>query len=206
MESVTVATEQEKLGTLSIDYLLASYATEESAKGVFFLNGDKWLPLWPLLEWERDQRTRSGKELPTAVPSGPEAVKTQYFVMVEDESRGPYTIMQLRTMWASGALTGQMAYWKTGMEDWLPLESMMNELENSRGTSQPGENEDDDDEPPTGLFCGLTIIFPLVGLVAGIVWACSPRPSYRAASAALIVLSLVMMFAGAILIAVLRAV
>jgi hypothetical protein len=56
-----------------------------------------------------------------------------YYLLQNDEKRGPYTIGQLRTMWSSGALTSETLY-STKADaktdgDWLPLEFIIDQLE-----------------------------------------------------------------------------
>ena len=55
----------------------------------------------------------------------------QYLIFQNGEQKGPFTLLQLRAMWSSGAITVQTLYWQEGQPDWLPLESMLNQLESS---------------------------------------------------------------------------
>ena len=52
-----------------------------------------------------------------------------YYVLQNDETKGPYTLNQLRSMWGSGALTGNMRYCEEGYTDWLPLSDLQLMLE-----------------------------------------------------------------------------
>lgn len=52
-----------------------------------------------------------------------------YYILQNDETKGPYTIGQLRSMWNSGAITGQTHYCQEGYSEWLPLRGLQAELE-----------------------------------------------------------------------------
>ena len=54
----------------------------------------------------------------------------QYLIFQNGEQKGPFTLLQLRAMWSSGAITVQTLYWQEGQPDWLPLESILQHLEN----------------------------------------------------------------------------
>lgn len=49
----------------------------------------------------------------------------KYYVMVGDERRGPFTLQQLQGMWQSGAITMDTKYWIEGLDDWMPLSSIL---------------------------------------------------------------------------------
>jgi hypothetical protein len=52
-----------------------------------------------------------------------------YYILQNDETKGPYTIGQLRSMWNAGAITGQTHYCKEGYSRWFPLSGLQSELE-----------------------------------------------------------------------------
>lgn len=52
-----------------------------------------------------------------------------YFLHIENRSKGPYTIGQLRGMWNSGTITGETLYFETGGSEWLPLSTIADILE-----------------------------------------------------------------------------
>lgn len=54
-----------------------------------------------------------------------------YYVDINCEASGPYTIGQLRAMWNSGAITSKTLYCREGWSQWLPLSAMISELEPS---------------------------------------------------------------------------
>src|SRR5262249_39341966 len=49
------------------------------------------------------------------------ASQDSFYLMLDGQRRGPYTVNQLRTMWQSGRLTSGTYYWQTGMANWQPL-------------------------------------------------------------------------------------
>jgi hypothetical protein len=52
-----------------------------------------------------------------------------YFVYLDNEPKGPYTIGQLRTMWQAGLVTAKTPYCEPGYNEWLNLEILSAELE-----------------------------------------------------------------------------
>lgn len=52
-----------------------------------------------------------------------------YFVKIEGKDCGPYTIKQMRSMWLSGVITGNMTYTQEGECNWKPLSEMIDFLE-----------------------------------------------------------------------------
>src|SRR6185436_17116391 len=53
----------------------------------------------------------------------------RYSIIQNRETRGPYTIGQLRSMWNSGAITGDTLYCEEGSDDWRTLSDLLHELE-----------------------------------------------------------------------------
>ena len=47
-----------------------------------------------------------------------------YLILVNQEQKGPYTIEQLRSMWASGQFTLHTLYWQDGMAGWETIEGL----------------------------------------------------------------------------------
>ena len=52
-----------------------------------------------------------------------------YYILLNDEAKGPYTIGQLRSMWNAGAITQETPFCEEGYEDWMPLRRLISELE-----------------------------------------------------------------------------
>jgi len=52
----------------------------------------------------------------------------EYFIYQNAEQLGPYTFLQLRTMWAAGQLSADTLFFHEGMSDWAPLRSIEADL------------------------------------------------------------------------------
>jgi TM2 domain-containing membrane protein YozV len=54
-----------------------------------------------------------------------------YFIIQEDQTKGPYTIGQLRSMWNAGSVTGETLYCEEGFDTWLHLRVLEDQLEDA---------------------------------------------------------------------------
>ena len=61
-----------------------------------------------------------------------------YYIRLNDETKGPYTIGQLRSMWLSGVLTGDTLYCEEGYRKWLQLRLLADQLESALPNFQNG--------------------------------------------------------------------
>lgn len=59
-----------------------------------------------------------------------------YYIIQNDETKGPYTIGQLRSMWSSASITGDTLYCEEGYDTWLHMRVLGSELE-PQPPSQP---------------------------------------------------------------------
>jgi len=53
----------------------------------------------------------------------------EFYVDIGGETKGPYTLGQLQAMWKAGTITGNTLYCREGFKEWLPLRTMVRELE-----------------------------------------------------------------------------
>ncbi|HTJ00295.1 MAG TPA: DUF4339 domain-containing protein [Dongiaceae bacterium] len=60
-----------------------------------------------------------------------------YYVNIAGQTKGPYTIHQLRQMWNAGTVTRQTLYSQEGMSEWLPLGHLQYHLETEPETAAP---------------------------------------------------------------------
>ena len=67
-----------------------------------------------MTEWEQ---IHSVIALPPPVPSAIGEVQS-YYIVNNDEQKGPYTETQLRSMWLNGLLLASTLYWRDGMAEW----------------------------------------------------------------------------------------
>ena len=59
----------------------------------------------------------------------PPPVAKPYYILQEDETKGPYTIGQLRGMWNMGSITGKTMHCQEGDSEWRPLSTILHQLE-----------------------------------------------------------------------------
>lgn len=51
-----------------------------------------------------------------------------FFIYQNSEQLGPYTFLQIRTMWAAGQLSADTLFYREGLADWQPLRSIEADL------------------------------------------------------------------------------
>ncbi len=125
-----------------------------------------------------------------------------YYLMLEGTQSGPYSPGQVREMWSNGSVNGETLYWQEGYTEWLPLSTIADEFEGEKTTvpvawrpyTVPKQSGN-----PTNfvLILILTILFPPIGIVAGIVWLCDPRT--RSAGAAMLAIAVAILFLASML-------
>lgn len=77
----------------------------------------------------------TGDWAPTHLPSliGPakaeSPVAKPYYILDAEETRGPFTIGQLRSMWSTGSITTKTMHCQEGDEQWRPLSSILHLIE-----------------------------------------------------------------------------
>jgi TM2 domain-containing membrane protein YozV len=54
---------------------------------------------------------------------------TGYYILEQEEAKGPFTIGQLRSMWSTGTITINTMHCQQGDEQWRPLTSILHLLE-----------------------------------------------------------------------------
>jgi len=52
-----------------------------------------------------------------------------YYILQNNETKGPYTLNQLKSMWSSGTVTGNLQYCEEGYTEWQPLSDLQPMLE-----------------------------------------------------------------------------
>lgn len=52
-----------------------------------------------------------------------------YYILQNEETKGPYTLGQLRAMWNSGVITSETLHSREGYTEWLPLSTILDDLE-----------------------------------------------------------------------------
>jgi TM2 domain-containing membrane protein YozV len=51
-----------------------------------------------------------------------------YFLWLNESQSGPFTIGQLKSMWAAGQITVATLYWQEGMGEWMPLQYIIDQV------------------------------------------------------------------------------
>jgi hypothetical protein len=78
-----------------------------------------------------------------------------FYIRVEDQSKGPYTLQQLREMWKKGAVNSKTTYCEEGGTQWRSLAMMQMVL----------EQESPESSPSSGAHCRLrTAIYYALGI------------------------------------------
>lgn len=49
------------------------------------------------------------------------------YLWLNDQQAGPFTALQLRSMWTAGTITAATLYWQEGMEEWVPVGNAVEE-------------------------------------------------------------------------------
>ncbi|MFL6213856.1 MAG: GYF domain-containing protein [Blastocatellia bacterium] len=62
-----------------------------------------------------------------------------YFLMLNGQQSGPFTVNQLKAMWQSGSINAGTYYWQTSMTDWQPLANIRPFLDSTPGMNQGGQ-------------------------------------------------------------------
>lgn len=124
----------------------------------------------------------------------------EFFLYINEQQTGPFTLAQLQHMWRIGQINGKTLYWQHGYDEWIPLSTLSDCLEPTRhtrsiayaGLSGARSTSTSENPPSFGTVVFFTLLFPIVGLVAGIIWLCEPR--YRGSGGAILAISFVLMF------------
>lgn len=60
-----------------------------------------------------------------------------YYLAVNEEAKGPYTLEQLRSMWNAGSITGDMFFCQEGDAEWHPLNDILQQLQSTPAPATP---------------------------------------------------------------------
>jgi hypothetical protein len=95
-----------------------------------------------------------------------------YYILQNDETKGPYTVGQLRSMWSSGQITGDTLYCEEGYDNWLHLRGLADELERpTQPPIIPGPTMPTPSVPPRRTRVAPTVFWVIGVVVAlGVVW------------------------------------
>lgn len=80
-----------------------------------------------------------------------------FYIRADEQSKGPYTLQQLRAMWKKGAVSSKTTYCEEGGTQWRSLAMMQMVLEDESSEEPP---------PISGSHCKLrTAIYYALGIV-----------------------------------------
>lgn len=120
----------------------------------------------------------------------------EYYVFDGKMQHGPFSLLQLQSMWRSGSITPLMLYTQPGLEEWTPLSELAEILRPPQRHVVPARlravSQKSGNPPNWAFFVVMTILFPLVGFITGIRWLCSAE--YRGAGSAIIAIAFVVTF------------
>lgn len=95
-----------------------------------------------------------------------------FYLWRDEKQAGPYTINQLKAMWRSGSVTGDMLFCGDGMNDWLPLATLQHELEAAPPAHDVAVRQIDPfaavHTPIQGRKAGRLSVIGLMGIVLGL--------------------------------------
>ena len=86
-----------------------------------------------------------------------------YFISENGQPKGPYTINQLRSMWHSGAVTGETLYCEEGSDFWLHLRVLEQQLEGQQTPSPSARTAIAPSTRNRGIYIILGILFGYLG-------------------------------------------
>jgi hypothetical protein len=112
---------------------------------------------------------------PIPISGGGEGEASEYYLFLNEQQLGPYTVGQLRSMWQAGTVTSQTQYCYEGAESWRPLSELSSMLE---------------PQPPVELSYAMAFVIPFVGIIMGIYILTKDRVGH---AICVIVISLLMM-------------
>jgi hypothetical protein len=89
-------------------------------------------------------------------------MSNEYYIWRNEKQEGPFTALQLRSMWHSGTITTDVYYWREGLSDWTPLSEIAAVLE-----SEPESRNNRRKKNNRHFIAALAVS---VGLVLGILY------------------------------------
>jgi hypothetical protein len=116
---------------------------------------------------------------------------THCHVFCAGQQLGPYIPQQIETMWSAGALTADASVFPAGYPDWVPISDFLTRVRRDNSLSEVDVLQHENPDL-FGVAVFLTVLFPIVGLIAGIRWLC--HPSHRGAGGSILAIALILMF------------
>lgn len=86
-----------------------------------------------------------------------------YLISDNGQTQGPFTITQLRSMWHSGAVTGETLYCEEGSDVWLHLRVLEQQLEEQSAPTTPSRTTVARSTRVRSIYIILGILFGYLG-------------------------------------------
>lgn len=132
-----------------------------------------------------------------------------YYLLLNNQQAGPFTMTQLMSMWTSGQITCETPHFFDGLGEWVPVgtfieEAIAEESQKSKRKAARFESQTKSASAATGargwsggeylLLVVLTLLVPFIGFAVGIIGVWNPDKRQQAGQ--LMGLSLVIFLAG----------
>ena len=150
-------------------------------------NGQTYAQLRKTKDWVRVDSLLSPASDEVALP--PITATTHCHVFYSGQQHGPYMPQQIQTMWGAGTLTADTSVFPAGYPDWMPISDFLTRLQPRNAPSE--DNSQTKNPDSFAVIVVLTVLLPIVGLVAGIIWLCDPKQ--RSAGGSILAIALILM-------------
>lgn len=123
----------------------------------------------------------------TAAPTMKMGGSGSWYYAVDGKNRGPLSSEDMAELVRDGTISGTDLVWREGMSQWLQLRLVpeLSMLIPQRTTRSIAKKSDGDfEEVSSGLSIGIAILsflFPIIGLIVGIIFLTNENPSKKAA-------------------------
>ena len=82
-----------------------------------------------------------------------------YFLLDNNQTKGPFTLSQLQSMWQRGEVTANALVAKEGDQEWTPAAGLLDSI------SAPHANPSGYDWTPTRVLMALLAVAAIIGIV-----------------------------------------
>jgi hypothetical protein len=84
---------------------------------------EEWIPISQLIK-----SSVSNAKIEVTVEAQPQLADI-FYILVDQATKGPYTLNQIKTMWSAGSVTVQTMFLQENTSEWMPLRSILHKLE-----------------------------------------------------------------------------
>jgi hypothetical protein len=94
---------------------------------------EEWIPIKQILKTDNNIEHFKADSVRTVTGD-------TFYILVENETRGPYTLNQLKTMWNIGSVTVRTMFMAESAAEWTPLRNILHRLETPQANFQSTDN------------------------------------------------------------------